>query len=86
MLLALRVIVEEKEDAAALEVRRQLWPPLTLAPMIAGGGETTKRAEIVDIPLAASDQDGSIAALYQLGQPVRDRPLWAFPDPAAIAV
>ena len=53
--------------------------------MIAGGGEP-KRAEIINILLAASDQDRSIAALYQLGQLVRDRPLWAFPDPAAVAV
>ena len=36
--------------------------------MIAGGGET-KRAEIIDVLLAAGDQDRGSAARYQFGQP-----------------
>jgi len=53
---------------------------------VIGGGDELKIEEVIDILLAASEQDRSIAALYQLGQLVRDRPLWAFPDPAAVAV
>ena len=69
VLLALLVIVAENEDAPVLEVWRQLRPPFPFAAVIAGGGES-KRAEIIDVLLAASDQDRSIAALYQLGQPI----------------
>ena len=85
MLLPLLVIVAEKEDAPVLEVRSELRPPFPFAAVIAGGGEA-KRAEIIDILLAASDQDRSSAARYQFGQLVRDWPFRAFPDPAAVAV
>ena len=54
VLLALLVIVAENEDAPVLEVWRQLRPPFPFAAVIAGGGES-KRTEIINILLAASD-------------------------------